>query len=72
MSSANDTSNDTSNDKMGPSHNNPIKKIYRVCDKSLMVIDEGLAAKLGINNDNSWVEQRQHAENEILLVIKKF
>ena len=37
-----------------------------------MVIDEGLAAKLGINNDNSWVEQRQYAENEILLVIKKF
>ena len=64
--SANDTPT------MGLSFNNPIKKIHRVCDKSLMVIDEALAVKLGINNDNSWVEQRQHSENEILLVIKKF
>ena len=48
--------NDTSNDKMGPSLN-PVKKIYRICDKSLVVIDEGLAVKLGVNNDNSWVEQ---------------
>jgi hypothetical protein len=65
------SSNDTSNSEMGSSRNNPIKKIHRVSDKSLMVIDEGLVVKLEINNDNSWVEQRQHAENEILLVIKK-
>jgi hypothetical protein len=36
------------------------------------VIDEALAVKLGIDNNDGWVEQIQNAENEILLVIKKF
>jgi hypothetical protein len=37
-----------------------------------MVIDDALAVKLGLDNDNVWVEQIQQSENQILLVIKRF
>lgn len=63
-------SNASKEDKQRSSPN-PVKKIYRISDKSLVVIDEALAVRLRINNDDSWVEQ-QHTENGILLVIKRF
>jgi hypothetical protein len=63
-------SNASKEDKQHSSPN-PVKKIYRISNKSLVVIDEALAVRLRINNDDSWVEQ-QHTENGILLVIKRF
>jgi hypothetical protein len=48
-------------------HGNPKKRVLRIYDKTLVVIDESLVCRLGINDD-TWFEQEQ-AENGIFLKI---
>jgi hypothetical protein len=44
----------------------PLKKIHRISNRSLVVIDESLVDLLDINENSTWVEQ-QVIENGILL-----
>jgi hypothetical protein len=50
---------------------NPVKKIFRISDKSLVIIHERIVRRLGIaDDDNTWVEQIVTDEG-ILLKIRK-
>lgn len=49
---------------------NPVKKIYRISNKSIVVIDDTLAKRFAIYNEDSWVEQKQ-IEHGILLIVRR-
>ena len=47
---------------------NPLKKAHCISNKTFVIIDERLARRLGINEENTWLEQEE-TENGILLRI---
>lgn len=50
---------------------NPVKRFFRVSDKTIVVIDEQIVNSLGIaEKDNTWVEQIVTDEG-IMLKIRK-
>lgn len=49
----------------------PLKKVHRISNKTLIVIDEALVKLLSINENSTWVEQ-QATENGILLKVHHF
>jgi hypothetical protein len=50
---------------------NPIKKVHKICDKCLIIIDNSLVERLRIGENETWVEQEQ-TENGILLRILRY
>ena len=49
---------------------NPLKKAHCISNKTFVIIDEILARRLGINDENTWFEQEE-TENGILLKIHR-
>lgn len=49
----------------------PLKKLHRISNRTLVVIDESLVKHLSINENNTWVEQRA-TDNGILLKVYHF
>lgn len=46
---------------------NPLKKVHGVSNKLFIVIDEAIANRLGINDLDTWFEQIETENGEILL-----
>jgi hypothetical protein len=50
---------------------NPLKKTYRVSNRTIIVIDETLVKLLSMDENSTWIEQ-QAIENGILLKVHHF
>ena len=60
---------DTTDNDIGIStyeSDNPIKKVFRISDKTLVIIDKKIVNQLDINEDSTWFEEIP-TENGILL-----
>jgi hypothetical protein len=60
------------NDSVTQSFNakNPLKKAHRISNKTFIVIDEILARRLDINDEDTWLEQEE-MENGIIMRIHR-
>jgi hypothetical protein len=54
-------------DYKGFNPNNPRKKVHGISNKLFVVIDEGIAKHLGINEVDTWLEMIETQNGEILL-----
>ena len=52
----------------GKAQNLIIKKLHRISNKTLVIIDEAIISRIGINKENTWVEEIA-TEDGILLKI---
>jgi hypothetical protein len=50
---------------------NPIKKVHKICDKCLIVIDDSLVKRLRIGENETWLEQEQSGDG-IIMKIKRY
>lgn len=62
------TMNNTSSKNIRFSYDGSFKKVHRIANRALVVIDEALVKSLSINENNTWLEQ-QAIKNGILMRI---
>jgi hypothetical protein len=62
-----DSSDNKSYCAITANHRNAMKKVHGIYDKLFVVLDEDIAKRLGINDSDTWVEQIETEQGEILL-----